>query len=226
MQSPSETPSSDDSPPRNKGGRPKGSKTRPKWLREALKRPRGRPKGSKNKPKTILGWLQESLEIQEPKRAPRKLKDEKAAEYARKGAAMLTPERRSELAKKASLAAKAKGKPGGRPLGVPAAYKSQWAYRAEQDAAKQDVKRIISIMAEEGILPEDPLAREALETALQLMREAGPKDFKHKVLRTILEYRLAKPAQKQDVTVRTAEDFLDELAAKESDEPSDERSAP
>jgi hypothetical protein len=72
-------------------------------------------------------------------------------------------------------------------------------------------------MEQEGVLPEDPLAREALQEALKLMRAPGDKKFKHSVLRTILEYRLAKPTTKQDVTVRTAEDWLDELAEKEGD---------
>lgn len=220
MQSSSETPSPDDSPPRNKGGRPKGSKTRPKWLREALKRPRGRPKGSKNKPKSIVAFLQEAVALEKPKRVPRKPKDEKLAEYARKGNALRTPEQRSVDAKKASLAAAASGNKAGRKEGVPLAF-DQWTYRAIRDEAKQDVQRIMKLMDQEGILPEDPLAREALETALQLMREPGPKPFKHQVLRTILEYRLAKPTSKSDVTVRTAEDWLDDLASQENNEPSD-----
>jgi hypothetical protein len=72
-------------------------------------------------------------------------------------------------------------------------------------------------MDKEGVLPEDPLAREALQEALKLMRSPGDKKFKHSVLRTILEYRLAKPTSKQDITVRTAEDWLDEIVEKEGD---------
>lgn len=220
----SEMPLSDDSPqkPRNKGGRPKGSKTRPKWLREALKRPRGRPKGSKNKPKTILGFLQDAMEIETPKRAPpKKPKSQKHVELGKLAQAKLTPEMRKERGLQgAEAAARSKNKPGRRE-GVPQAF-NEWTYRAIQDEAKQDVQRIMKLMEDEGILPEDPLAREALQTALQLMREPGPKPFKHQVLRTILEYRLAKPTAKTDVTVRTAEDWLDALAAQEANESTDD----
>lgn len=216
MPLPSETPSPDDSqPPRNKGGRPKGSKTRPLWLREALKRPRGRPKGSKNKPKSIVAFLQEAVNLEKPKRLPKREKNPKFVELGKLRQAKITPEDRARLTEGLQ-----KGK-GGRKEGVPLAF-DQWTYRAIQDEAKLDVTRIMKLMADEGILPEDPLAREALETALQLMREPGTKDFKHKVLRTILEYRLAKPTAKTDITVRTAEDWLADLAAQEANDASDD----
>lgn len=67
-------------------------------------------------------------------------------------------------------------------------------------------------MEQQGIVPEDEIAKEALLSALELMREPGSKDFKLKVIRTLLEHTHAKPTQKQDVTVRSAEDWLDEIA--------------
>jgi len=72
-------------------------------------------------------------------------------------------------------------------------------------------------MDQQGLLPEDEIAREAILQALQLMREPGDKKFKLSVIRTLLDHTHAKPVQKSDVTVRTAEDFLNELAA-EGDE--------
>lgn len=106
---------------------------------------------------------------------------------------------------------------GSRGFGTPNGWKA-WDFHPIRVEARKEAKRIIKIMADEGILPEDPMAREALEKTLQLMREQGSKDFQLKAARTILEYRLAKPTVKQDVTVRTAEDWLADLAAKESDD--------
>lgn len=216
-----ETPSSDASRSKNQGGRPKGSKTRPKWLREALKRPRGRPKGAKNKPKTLEAWLAQTLTERPKARAQRPPKDPVQAERGRKKWAKMTPEEISAHQHKASARAIATGKiktarpgrPGGR---------TAWEHQIIEAEARADVKRIMNIMADEGILPEDPLAREGLEEVLRLMRAANSADFKLKAARTILEYRLAKPVSKSEVTLKSAEDFLDELAAKETDEPTAE----
>jgi hypothetical protein len=212
MPLPSETPSPDESlpQPRNKGGRPKGSKTRPKWLRESLKRPRGRPKGSKNKPKTILGFLQEAVNLEKPKRLPKREKNPEMVRLGKLRQAKLTPEEKAEGIKRLRECK------GGRKQGVPTAY-DQWTYRAIRDDALKEIKRIVKIMDQEGSLPENPLARQAMMAALELLAEPGTKDMKLKVLRTILEYNLAKPVVKTDVTVRTAEDWLAELASKEDD---------
>lgn len=134
--------------------------------------------------------------------------------------ANLSPEERSARATKASLAAKASGK-GGRKPGVPVAY-DQWQYRAIRDDARKEIKRIVKIMDDQGALPENPLARQAMMAALDLLAEPGTKDMKLKVLRTILEYNLAKPVSKQDITVRSAEDWLADLAAQEADDAPDE----
>lgn len=126
------------------------------------------------------------------------------------------PEERVALARKAALSRK-KHQRGARIPGTP----NDWTnkdYAPLREEAKAEARRIFKVMEKEGTLPEDPIAREALLTVLQAMREPGPKDFKHKAARTLLEYTMAKPSQKQDITVRSAEDFLDDLAANESDD--------
>jgi hypothetical protein len=202
-----------------KRGRPLGSKTRPKWLRELEKqqpkRSRGRPKGSLNKPKTLAAWLQSAVDITLPPKPSPRPKNQSKVRRENNALNRLTPEERSERARKAALSRKTHG---ARALGTPPTWATH-EYAPLLKEAEREAKRIYTIMDNEGVLPEDPLAREALLEVLKLMRLPGDRKFKHSLARTILEYRLSKPTTKQDVTVRTAEDWLDELAAKEGDEP-------
>ena len=67
-------------------------------------------------------------------------------------------------------------------------------------------------MKDAGQVPDDPRAEEALKTTVETLRTAeSPKD-KIAAARLILDFTKAKPAQKIDATVRTAEDILDEMA--------------
>jgi hypothetical protein len=212
MEAPSLLPSDVTEAPKNKGGRPKGSKTRPKWLREAVapQRPRGRPKGSKNKPKSLEAFLTQAMTVELPPKPPPRPKNEK---QKRDTLSRLSPEERSASARKAALARK-KHQRKAREPGTP----NDWTnrdYAPLREEARLEARRIYKIMEKQGLLPEDEIAKEALLQALQLMREPGNKDFKLKVIRTLLEHTHAKPSQKQDVTIRTAEDFLDELAGKD-----------
>jgi hypothetical protein len=204
MQSADTTPDleKDPSTPRNKGGRPKGSKTRPKWLREQMKRPRGRPKGSKNKPK--------SMEIQLPPKPPPKPKDaSKSRPNSPANFAKLSPEERSALGRRAALSRKPK-QCRSRAPGTPPMWSTR-DYAPLKEEAKREARRIFKIMDKQGLLPDDEIAREAVLEVLTLMREPGDKKFKHSLARTLLEYTKPKPSQKSEVTIKTAEDFLDEL---------------
>lgn len=136
----------------------------------------------------------------------------------------MTPEERKAYSAKIRAKrdpANMKGRVGRKP-GVP----QGWHYRDYElacAAARKDVKRIMQKMADEGMLPEDAYAREALEGAVQVLREPGTKETKLKAARLILDFTKSKPASKSDVTIRTAESFLDELAAQ--DDPDDDASA-
>lgn len=220
-ESPSQS-SADISPKKNKGGRPKGSKTRPKWLRDQLAqeskaRGPGRPKGAKNKPKTLEAFMALALEAQIPLTSPPKPKRKERLRGAAKSLVRYSPAKRSELARKAALARKpsqCKGRQPGDPF--------RWTtkqYAPIKEKARQEAREFFKEMDKQGLLPEDEIAREALLAALGMLREpsCGNKDLKLKVIRTLLEHTHPKPSQKQDITVRTAEDFLDELAAQEGD---------
>lgn len=68
-------------------------------------------------------------------------------------------------------------------------------------------------MDKEGALPENPIAREAMKAALEMLAEDNATKDKLSIIRTLLEYNLAKPASTANVNLKTAEDFLDDLAA-------------
>lgn len=88
--------------------------------------------------------------------------------------------------------------------------KAQWA--AVMVEARADAKRIMQKMKDAGQLPDDPRAVEALEKAVTTLRASeSPKDVAA-LGRLILDFTKAKPAQKIEATVRTAEDILDEMA--------------
>lgn len=165
-------------------------------------RPRGRPKGSKNIPK-IEDFVVESIA------APVPIPKLKPKGRPRGPWANMTPEQRSEYSK--SLVAKRKGPSGGRITGIPRSLtKAQFEARlAEQTTV---VKRIMKKMADNGQLPDDPRAVEALEQSMIVLRTQEDAKTKLLAARLVLDFTKAKPTSKQEVTIKTAEDYLDELA--------------
>ena len=167
-------------------------------------RPRGRPPGVKNKPKTIETFVMAELTNPPPKpKRPPKM-------AARGPWAGKTPEERSALSRQLIEARKgnyAKNTTPGKPRDL---TNAQWA--EVQEIARLDAKRIMQRMKDAGQVPDDPRAAEALQTTIETLRTAeSPKD-KIAAARLILDFTKAKPAQKSEVTVRTAEDILDEMA--------------
>ncbi|MGE8142285.1 hypothetical protein ACQKOE_09945 [Novosphingobium sp. NPDC080210] len=207
-----ETQDSPQSKPKSKAGRPKGSKSRPKWLLEELKRlpkrPRGRPPGSKNRPKTVEGLIALALEPPKPRARPKPRPSNKENYFAR--LKREDPEKLREISKKAATSAERKAKPynaSGKPYRM---TMKEWA-RAKEDA-RIIAHRIYKIMEKDGSLPENPIAREAMKRAMEMLAEDNSSSDKIKLIRTLLEYNMAKPASTQNVNLKTAEDFLDELA--------------
>ncbi|MBB3910161.1 hypothetical protein [Sphingomonas desiccabilis] len=170
-------------------------------------RPRGRPPGVKNKPKTIEQFVVEHIRspIAPPPAPPKKA--------ARGPWANMTPEERKAYSQKL-VAARKGNHPNTNIPGKPRHLThAQWA--AVQAEARRDAKRIIQKMKDAGQLPDDPRAVEALEKAVTTLRTAEtPKDVAA-LGRLILDFTKAKPAQKIEATVRSAEDILDEMAADE-----------
>ncbi len=170
-------------------------------------RPRGRPPGVKNKPKTIEQFVveQHSSPIAPPPVPPKMA--------ARGPWANMTPDERKAYS--AKLVAARQGRRALNNTNIPGKPRdltnAQWA--AVKEEAARDAKRIIAKMKDAGQLPDDPRAEEALTKAVATLRAAeSPKDIAA-LGRLILDFTKAKPAQKIEATVRTAEDILDEMAA-------------
>lgn len=169
-------------------------------------RPRGRPPGAKNKPKTIDAFVIETLSSS-PVPPPRKPKGKPRGPWANK-----TPEERAALSAKlnAGRDLKAQAAKGGRKPGVPRNLTS--AQHAQLVAEQQpEIERMIKKMADQGILPDDPRAEEALTKTMTVLRTAETNRDKLAAARLVLDFTKSKPTAKIEHTVKTAEDFLDEM---------------
>ncbi len=103
-----------------------------------------------------------------------------------------------------------------------------WGGRADEcaalrQAAFEDAKEIVSIMIEQGIVSEDAAANEALQFAVSAVRGKsmdeknrplfGPRE-RLAAARLVLDFTKAKPAQKSEIALTKAEDFLAALVEK------------
>lgn len=111
------------------------------------------------------------------------------------------------------------GRGPGRPRGSIDGY-SKYELNKQRKQAKAEAKEIVKYMEEKkGFeVPKAEFAREAIEAAVETMRmEAiSPKD-KLTAARLVLDFTLAKPSSSTEITVKTAESFLEDIA-KEMDE--------
>lgn len=212
-------------------GRPKGVKNRPKWLLKELKklpkRPRGRPKGyspkNPQKPPTDLQeWLvtqaatnprERKPAVPELKRGRGRIKGCKGKATSTSGQiAKATPEQRQKWIEKARKT-RAQTTPYDKPKDW---TKTEYAIFLEQ--ARTEAKRIYKIMKAEGLIPENEMAAKSLEAAFEMVTSNMAARDKLQAIRTVLEYTKQKPASKSDITLKTAEDFLDELAEHDDNE--------
>jgi hypothetical protein len=175
--------------------------------------PRGRPKGVKNKPKDIEAFVL-YYTLDKPPRPPTPPKGPARGPWVG-----MTEEERKAYSQKL-IAARTPGKP--RKLnpelkGKPRAMTGP-EYIAAKKTAIKEVNRIIKKMDKEGTLPEDGMASEALKKAAGALTLATTAKDIATLGRLVLDFTKAKPASKQEITVRSHEDFLDELA---QDDPKD-----
>lgn len=121
-----------------------------------------------------------------------------------------TPEGRQKL----SEYAKTKGtKKRGRPVGVPDGH-SAATIAPIRKKAKIEAKRVVKIMSEKFNI-EDQYEKEALETAVEVMRMDGQVRERLAAARLVLDFTKSKPATKSDVSISKAEDFLASLLIEE-----------
>lgn len=109
-------------------------------------------------------------------------------------------------------------KNGGRPKGTPDGYTLEMITPIREQA-KKDAERIVEIMSEEYQI-DDVYAKEALKTAVEIMREPGQNRDRLTAARMVLDFTKTKPASKSEVTIGKAEAFLSSLLA---DDPQEEQ---
>lgn len=100
-------------------------------------------------------------------------------------------------------------KNGGRPRGVPDGYRRE-QIEPLRAKAKKEAKQVVTIMAEKyGI--EDEYAKEALTTAVEVMRVPGETRERLAAARLVLDFTKTRPVAKSEVTIGKAEEFLASL---------------
>ena len=99
------------------------------------------------------------------------------------------------------------GKKGGRPRGVPDGY-SKETIKPARAQAKLDSQKVVELMSDKL---ETEYEKEALGTAVEIMRTDGGNRERLQAARLILDFTRSKPATKSDVSISRAEDFLTSL---------------
>ena len=101
----------------------------------------------------------------------------------------------------------------GRPKGVPDGYTKQ-EIEPIRAKAKKEAKEVVKIMSDKYDI-EDDYSREALETAVEVMRVPGETRERLAAARLVLDFTKSKPVSKSEVAVAKAEDFLASLLAED-----------
>jgi len=129
---------------------------------------------------------------------------------------MATPEGR-ELRKQWSTKPR---KNAGRPKGVPDGFRRE-QIEPIRYKAKKEAKQVVKIMAEKYEI-EDDYAKEALTTAVEVMRVPGETRERLAAARLVLDFTKTKPVAKSEVTIGKAEEFLASLLDENEQEPSED----
>ena len=103
----------------------------------------------------------------------------------------------------------------GRPKGVPDGYRKA-DIEPIREKAKKEAEKVVQIMSDKFDI-DDGYAKEALQTAVEVMRTPGETRERLSAARLVLDWTKAKPAAKSEVTIGKAEEFLASLL--EDDEP-------
>ena len=101
----------------------------------------------------------------------------------------------------------------GRPKGVPDGYTKQ-EIEPIREKAKKEAKEVVKIMSDKYDI-EDDYSREALQTAVEVMRVPGETRERLAAARLVLDFTKSKPVSKSEVAVAKAEDFLASLLAED-----------
>ena len=97
----------------------------------------------------------------------------------------------------------------GRPKGVPDGYRKA-DIEPIREQAKKEAEKVVQIMSDKFDI-DDGYAKEALQTAVEVMRTPGETRERLSAARLVLDWTKAKPAAKSEVTIGKAEEFLASL---------------
>ena len=97
----------------------------------------------------------------------------------------------------------------GRPKGVPDGFRREQIEPIREKAKKEAIE-VVKIMAETYEI-EDDYAKEALTTAVEVMRVPGETRERLAAARLVLDFTKTKPVAKSEVTIGKAEEFLSSL---------------
>ena len=100
-------------------------------------------------------------------------------------------------------------KNGGRPKGVPDGYRKH-EIEPIREKAKKEAEEVVQIMSEKYNI-EDEYSKEALKTAVEVMRVPGETRERLAAARLVLDFTKSRPASKSEVTIGKAEEFLASL---------------
>ena len=109
---------------------------------------------------------------------------------------------------------RAAGKCKGR-IGIPDGWGYYGQEAAELRAEKhEEAIRIVELMIEQDLIPDDVAAQEALTYAVSVVRDGKTNGTRERLqaARMVLDFTKTKPASNANVTLNTAEDFLSKLA--------------
>lgn len=104
----------------------------------------------------------------------------------------------------------------GRPKGTPDGYRKE-EIEPIRAKIKLEAKEVVSKMAEKFNI-EDEYSKEALESAIEIVRTPGETRERLAAARLVLDFCRSKPVAKSDITVGKAEDFLASLLPTIEDE--------
>ena len=97
-------------------------------------------------------------------------------------------------------------KNGGRPTGVPDGHTKETIAVVRKEA-KKSAKETVDMMAKKFNI-EDEYQKQALRTAVEIMRTDGQTRERLAAARLVLDFTKSKPATKSEVSIGKAEDFL------------------
>ena len=121
-----------------------------------------------------------------------------------------TPEGREQMKEWARTRKKSTG----RPKGVPDGFRKH-TIEPIREREKEYARKVVNIMADKmGV--EDEYAKEALVTAVEVMRTPGETRERLSAARLVLDFTKQKPASKNELSIAKAEAFLESLIEEES----------